>query len=569
MTTADSDHCISGTGATPVTGVGTAWRYDDSIALPPEADEDEVYPPAELERYETARQAVHDALDAERERSRKQVGEEEADIFGAHKQFLDDPTIVDATRDAIKSGSLAEHAVADAFEESIEQLAATGGRMAERTDDLRDVRNRLLRELIDEEDAGLGDVPPGVVIIAERLTPSETVALDPDEVAGFVTAEGGRTSHAAIVARSLGIPAVVGTGDSLDAIADDETLLVDGTNGEVVRSPDEQAIENAQANETAEVRDDRVSTIGNHQVEVAANVGSLQAVESAADFGADGIGLFRTEFFFLERDAPPTEEEQFEAFERALSTFNGQRVLVRTLDVGGDKPVPYLDVEAGTNPFLGLRGVRLAPGARPELFKTQIRALLRAAATEHGDALAVMFPLVASVEELDEVLAVVESVAETLDAEGIDYAIPEFGVMIETPAAVFLAPELADRVEFFSIGTNDLTQYIAAASREEERVESLHDPLSPAVLRAIKQVIEAAHATDCWVGMCGEMAGDPKMAPLLVGLGLDELSMSAVTIPEVKSVVDGLYDEAAESLADDALAASSSTEVASLIDEWS
>ncbi len=516
MTTADSGQRLAGTGVTPLKGVGMAWRYDDGVKLPDRADPDDVSPAAEIERFQSARTNVREDLDAERERSRERVGESEADIFRAHKQFLDDPTISEAAHKAIESEMLAEHAVVSAFEESIEQLAAAGGRMAERTDDLRDVRDRLLRELVGAEGNGLNDVPTGAVVVADRLTPSETVALDPDDVAGFVTAEGGRTSHAAIVARSLGIPAVVGVGDAVDEIEDGKRLLVDGNDGEVVRSPDDD-VEAACTNDLADVRHESVSTTAGRGIEVAANVGSTQAIESAADRGADGVGLFRTEFFFLERDSPPSEAEQFEAFERALLAFEGRRVVVRTLDVGGDKSIPYLDVEAGSNPFLGLRGIRLAPGERPELFKPQVRALLRAAATEHGDALSVMFPLIASVNELDEVLSTVEAVADNL---------------------------------------------------KDERVESLHNPLSPAVLRAISRAVDAAHEADCWVGMCGEMAGDPDLTPLLVGLGLDELSMSAVTVPEVKSVVDGLHEDAVRALAMDALAASTPEEVAALLDEW-
>jgi len=557
---------VSGVGATPLSGVGPAWRYDESIELPPEPPVDEVSTTAERERFKDARERVHEALLAEQERSRERVGNAEAEIFEAHQQFLEDPTIIDATEEAIDNGLLAEHAVERAFADAIEQLEEAGGRMAERADDLRDVRDRVLRELTGERGGSIEDVPEGAIVVAERLTPSETVSLDPDDVAGFVTAEGGRTSHAAIVARSLGIPAVVGIGDAVESIDDEETLLVGGANGDVVLDPSSEAVEAATRTDETAVRHEHVATSNGRTIEVAANVGSRAAVDAAVERGSDGIGLFRTEFFFLEQNEPPTEEEQFEVFEHALAAFEGDPVVVRTLDVGGDKPVPYLDVEAGTNPFLGLRGVRLAPGACPDMFETQMRALLRAAATDHGDALSVMFPLISSVSEFDEVLSFVESVAEDLDEEGVEYVMPDIGVMIETPAAVFLAPELADRVDFFSIGTNDLTQYVTAASREDERVEDLHDPLSPAVLRAITRVVEAAHETDCWVGMCGEMAGNPSVTRLLVGLGLDELSMSAVTVPEVKASIEDIDDESAASLAERALAAETRDEVAALLD---
>jgi len=295
-----------------------------------------------------------------------------------------------------------------------------------------------------------------------------------------------------------------------------------------------------------------VATADGKEIEVAANVGTLVEVEGAVQQGADGVGLFRTEYLFLERDSPPTEDEQFETYRDALAAFPDGRVVVRTLDIGGDKQVPYLDLPEEENPFLGERGIRRSLGPDSDLFESQLRALLRAGAAEDGR-LSVMFPMVATVPELEEALETVESVAADLGREGIAYERPELGVMIETPSAVFLAEAFAERVDFLSIGTNDLTQYVMAADRENERVAPLHEPTEPAVLRAIARTVEAGHAGDAWVGMCGEMAGNPAYTELLVGLGLDEFSMSAVTIPAVKQRITAIETDDAEALAEQVL----------------
>ncbi|WP_303655268.1 putative PEP-binding protein, partial [Halorubrum sp. Boch-26] len=336
--------------------------------------------------------------------------------------------------------------------------------------------------------------------------------------------------------------------------------LVDGGDGRGVVDPDASARTTAEGDATPAVTEP-VATHDGRSVEVAANVGSDAELSPAADRGADGIGLFRTEFLFLDREAPPSEDEQYEAVTAALSAFPDDRVVVRTLDVGGDKRVPYLDLPSEANPFLGRRGIRLSLDEHRDLFETQLRALLRAAAHEHGDGLAVMVPLVSRIEEVDAAVEAAESVAADLAAEGVDHAVPELGAMVETPAAVFLADRLADRLDFLSIGTNDLTQYVMAADRENDGVAASHDPLHPAVLRAIDRTASAAAGTDAWVGMCGEMAGDPALTELLVGLGLDELSMSAVTVPAVKNRIREVDSAEATALAEEALACETRAEV--------
>jgi len=344
---------------------------------------------------------------------------------------------------------------------------------------------------------------------------------------------GGRTSHVSIFARSLGIPAIVGAGEALTEISESTTVAIDSDREVIVANPDTVVRERVTADRDVTIHEGRVTTSDGANIEVAANIGTPAEIDGAVAQGADGVGLFRTEFLFLDRKQPPSEDEQFRSYVDALAAFPEGRVVVRTLDIGGDKPVPYLDLPDEGNPFLGNRGIRRSLGADSDLFETQLRALLRAAAAGDGT-LSVMFPLVATLSELTAALNAVEGVARDLDAEGIEYDTPELGVMIETPAAVLMAEAVADKVDFLSIGTNDLTQYVMAADRENKTVAHLHDPRQPAVLRAIKRVVEAAHDHDVWVGMCGEMAGDPELTELLVGLGLDELSMSAVTIPKVK-----------------------------------
>lgn len=556
-----SERVMEGIGATPRSGVGTVVRYrpdsmgeDEPDETVPEADRE-----AERERVEAARERAREELEAERERTAERVGEEEAAVFDAHLQFLDDPQIEESVTGAIKEGAPASRAVRDAFEDPITRFEGMDGRMAERADDLRDVRDRLVRLLTDSERIDLGDLPEGSILLAERLTPSDTAQLDPDRVAGFATVTGGRTSHAAIFARSLAIPAVLGVGPGLESIEEGETVVVDGENGSVVADPTDERIADARGGPEAEPIHERVATADGREIEVAANVGRAADLEGAVSQGADGIGLYRTEFLFLDREEPPSETEQYDRYVEALEAFPEGRVVVRTLDIGGDKQVPYLELPDEENPFLGERGIRRSLSSDSELFETQLRALLRAGAAE-GD-LAVMFPLVSTVEELDRALDRVKAVADSLETEGHAYEIPELGVMVETPGAVFMAEEFASRVEFLSIGTNDLAQYVMAADRENERVADLHDPLHPPVLRAITRSVEAAHANDAWVGMCGEMAGDPDMTELLVGLGLDELSMSAVTIPPVKATIEGIDSDRAADLAARALTTTTRDEV--------
>ncbi|ATW89993.1 phosphotransferase system enzyme I (PtsI) [Halohasta litchfieldiae] len=524
---------IAGISATPLSGLGTV-RWYRSGEQPDPAEISAADPETEQQRFDDAQAAAREELETERESTRERVGSEEAAVFDAHLQFLTDPQLTDPIEAAIADGAAAELAVDEAFGDAISQFEGMDGMMAERADDLRDIRDRLLRLLSGGERTDLTDLPEGTVLRAERLTPSDTAQLDPDTIAGFVTMTGGRTSHVSIFARSLGIPAIVGAGEELREVREATTVAIDADREVVVANPDAAVREQVTVGRDVTVQEERVETRDGTEIEVAANIGTAAELDGAVDQGADGVGLFRTEFLFLDRETPPSEDEQFESYVDALDAFPEGRVVVRTLDIGGDKPIPYLDLPEEENPFLGSRGIRRSLGADSELFETQLRALLRAAAAGEGT-LSVMFPLVSTLDELTAALEAVDRVASDLDNEGIDYAKPELGVMIETPAAVMMAEEFAERVDFLSIGTNDLAQYVMAADRENEAVAELHDPQQPAVLRAINRAVEAAHAHDAWIGMCGEMAGDPELTELLVGLGLDELSMSAVTIPAVKA----------------------------------
>ncbi|MFC7097501.1 phosphoenolpyruvate--protein phosphotransferase [Halobaculum marinum] len=556
---------LGGTSATPFSGVGTAVWYDATVDLPDAPDPDEVDPATERERVADASERAREQLHAERDRALERVGEAEAGIFEAHEGFLDDPRIADWVDESIDGGRPAPHAVDEAYERAAAELEAAGGRTAERADDLRDLRDRLVRILLDAPAARLDDLPEGAVLLAERLSPSDTAGLDPDAVAGLATVTGGATSHAAIVARSLGIPAVVGVGEPLRSIEAGTTVAVDGASGTVIAEPDTETRERLAGGDEVAVVDRPVATADGRHVEVVANVGGAADVDRAVERGSDGVGLFRSEFLFQNREEPPDEDEQYEAYREAASAFPDGRVVVRTLDVGGDKPLPYLDAPEETDPFLGVRGIRRSLGPDAALFDTQLRALCRAAADADGD-LAVMFPMVATVEELETALDRLHAVAEDLTDEGVEHAVPETGVMIETPSAATLAGELGQRVSFLSIGTNDLTQYVMAASRENAAVAELNHPTHPGVLRSVERTVTAGHDAGARVAMCGEAAGDPRLAPLLVGLGIDEFSVSPPTVPRVKTRIESVDAATAERLAERALAAETRGAVERLLD---
>ena len=549
---------IEGTGITQRKASGKIVKHQDQgFSFNEESDKTVE---EDKERFEDARKEAKRQLEEAAEKTGQETEGDEGDIFKAQIQFLNDPQITSNVEEKIEGGLTAEAAIEQGFEGPISQLESQEGRMAERADDLRDIRDRLLGILTGQEGGNLPDISENSIVVAENLKPSDTSEIDQSKVSGLVTAKGSRTSHIAILSKSMGIPAVVGTG-TLEGLEDGEKVLIDGENGEIVVDPSEKALDEVEEAEEIEVIEEHVETKDGKKIEVAANVANSGEVGKAAENGADGIGLYRTEFMFLDREEPPTGDEHYKNYVDALNQFPDERIIVRTMDIGGDKPVPYLNLEESDNPFLGKRGIRLAFDEGKDLFDTQIKALLRAAASENGENLAVMFPMITTVEEFEKALERVEELEAELDEEGNDYERPELGLMIETPSAVQMAGELAHKADFLSIGTNDLTQYTMAASRTDSQVSDLQNPLHPSVLRSIKKTVEKGHKNNAWVGMCGEMAGNPELTELLVGLGLDELSMSTGVVPEVKSQADSIEYQRYSDKSEDILNMSSVDEV--------
>ena len=472
------------------------------------------------------------------------MGEEKAMVFDAHLMLFDDPEFIGAIEGEIENNNLnALKAASDvsssyvAIFESMEDEY-----MRERAADIKDVAKRLMNNLAGIEDS-FDIAETNTIVIAHDLTPSDTAQLDKEKVIAFLTNIGGRTSHSAIMARTLEIPAVVGLHDITETVQNGDILIVDGIEGRVIIDPDHETVTkyvalqeayNQEKEELKKLVDVKAKTKSGKRIEVAGNIGKPEDVHKVLENGADGIGLFRTEFLYMDRDDMPTEEEQFESYKYVLEKMEGKPVVIRTLDIGGDKQLPYLAMPNEMNPFLGYRAIRLCLD-RTDLFKIQLRALLRASV--YGN-LKVMFPMVSSLSEFQKSKELVEECTVELKAEGHEVSESiEWGIMVEIPAAAVMADELAKHVDFFSIGTNDLIQYTLAADRMSEKVSYLYDPMHPAVLRLIKMTIDGAHSQGKWCGMCGEMAGDETAIPTLVEYGLDEFSMSASSVLRAKQVI--------------------------------
>lgn len=521
----------------------------------------------------------HQALDAAREEIQRiydqalaQVGEKEAAIFQAHLLFLDDPALRQQVEAAIQSGQPASLAWNEAIEQYAAMLAGLDDPVFRvRAADLRDVGQRVAH-LLRGERAEIPLPPEPAVFFAETLTPSQTISLPSDLVRAFCTVQGSPTSHVAILARSLGIPAVVGLpAEVLQAVRNGETVIVDGGEGVVLLSPDAATLARYRARSQADqarrkqalsLREQPAVTLDGRRVQLGVNVGGggPEEVRQALQYGAEGIGLLRTEFLYMGRQAPPDEEEQVATYRAYIQAMEGRPVIFRTVDIGGDKAIPYLKLPAEANPFLGLRGLRFSL-SQPELFRTQLRAILRAGAGTQG-VVKIMFPMVASVEEVRQAKAHWAQVQRELAQEGREVAQGvEVGIMVEIPAAALLADVLAREVDFFSLGTNDLSQYTLAADRTHPEVGHLADALHPAVLRLVAQVVEAAHAAGRWVGVCGELAGDALAAPVLLGLEVDELSMAPRSLSEVKAHIRRWSFAEAQALAQEVLRLATPEEV--------
>ncbi|WP_052664163.1 phosphoenolpyruvate--protein phosphotransferase [Nitriliruptor alkaliphilus] len=550
-----------GVAFAPAVVVGPVLGSDHDTNDPERGD-----PARERERLDAALTEAVSQLRALAQRVAHDIGEDEAEIFEAHADFGEDPELVDRARKAIAQGTGAVTATRNAFDGFRELLAASSSELlSARAADLDDVRDRVVALLLGRPtELTIPDEPS--VIVAHELTPSQTAGIPRDRIAAVVTETGSPTSHAAILARALGVPAVVGVSGLLAVLTGGTTVAVDGRSGEVTIDPDAEARADLEARAAEEhdrrtsldvLRDEPGRTADGRRVELAANLGGLEDLPAAVAAGAEGSGLLRTEVLYLDRVAAPSVDEQTEVIARILRTFPGHRVVVRTLDVGADKPLPFVARDDEPNPALGLRGIRLSL-ARPTLFRDQLRALLRAKAAVGSDGarLAIMFPMVSVPSELDAAREHLRAVAEE---EGIGLDDVEVGVMVETPAAALSAERLAARADFLSIGTNDLLQYAFAADRLVAGVADLADACDPAILRLLGDVVAAGHRHGAWVGVCGEAASDPAVAVALVGAGADELSMTRVAIPEVKATLRAITQPEAEAALAEALTSDDAT----------
>lgn len=562
---------ITGIAASSGIAIGKAYRLvEPDLSFQKTTVEDSE---KEISRFRDSLRIAKSQLEAIRDHAREALGPDKAEIFEAHLLILNDPEIVAPIEDKIKNEKMnAEAALqetTDMFIGIFEQM--DNEYMRERAADIRDVRKRVLAGLLNVTIPNPSMISEEVIIVAEDLTPSDTAQLNRKFVKGFTTDIGGRTSHSAIMARSLEIPAVVGTKTATKDIQNGDFLILDGLSGEVHINPTEELIEEykkKQANYEAQlaewaklVNEPSISKDG-VQVELVANIGTPKDVEGALHNGAEGVGLFRTEFLYMGRDELPSEEDQFAAYKAVLEGMEGRPVVVRTLDIGGDKKLSYLPLPEEMNPFLGHRAIRLCLD-RTDIFRTQLRALLRASV--YGK-LKVMFPMIATLNEFREAKKLFLEEKDNLAKEGIPTADHiELGIMVEIPSTAVLADQFAKEVDFFSIGTNDLIQYTMAADRMNEQVSYLYQPYNPSILRLVKMVIDASHKEGKWTGMCGEMAGDETAVPLLLGLGLDEFSMSATSILKARSLIRKLSKAEMEKLAQEALQKSTVEEVIELV----
>lgn len=535
-------------------------------------------PETEIKRLDDAVEASKSELELIKQKATENLGEEEAQVFEAHLTILADPELLGQIKDKIKNDKINAEAalksVTDMFIEMFEAMI-DNAYMQERAGDIRDVTKRIMSHLLGVTLPNPALIQEEVVIVAHDLTPSDTAQLDRNYVKGFITDIGGRTSHSAIMSRTLEIPAVVGSGSATTDIQEGEMVIIDGINGDALVDPTDAELADykqkaaefaAQKEEWARLKDAKSVSADGKEVLLGANIGTPDDVLGANDNGAEAVGLFRSEFLYMNSNELPTEDEQYEAYKAALEGMSGKQVVVRTMDIGGDKELPYLPLPEEQNPFLGYRAIRICLD-RQDIFRTQLRALLRA--SKYGR-LAIMFPMIATVQEFKDAKAIFEEEKANLVASGVEVSDDiQVGMMMEIPAAAMVADKLAKYADFFSIGTNDLIQYSMAADRGNERVSYLYQPYNPSILRLIKNIIDASHKEGKWTGMCGEMAGDQIAVPLLLGLGLDEFSMSATSILKTRSLIKKLDSKEMKELADKAVSDCETVdEVVSLVKEF-
>lgn len=564
---------ITGIPASPgiVFGKALVLKEEKIVLDTQKISEDQVE--AEVARFYAGREAAVEQLNSIHQRALKSLGEEKATIFEGHLMILEDEELEEEIIDYLRSNKVnASVAASKIIDQQVEMLSEIDDEyLKERAGDIRDIGNRLIKNILGMHIVDLGDITEESILVAYDLTPSETAQLNLEKVLGFITDIGGRTSHTSIMARSLELPAIVGTNDVTARVNTGDYLILDAVNNRVYVNPTQAEIDELKTLEAklaeekaelAKLKDLPAVTLDGHKVDVVANIGTIRDCEGAHRNGAEGVGLYRTEFLFMDRDQLPSEEEQFIAYKEVVEAMEGRLVVLRTMDIGGDKELPYLNLPKEMNPFLGWRAVRIALDRR-EILHAQLRAVLRASAFGK---LAVMFPMIISVEEIRELKSVLETLKAELRAEGkaFDENI-QVGVMVETPSAAVNAKFLAKEVDFFSIGTNDLTQYTLAVDRGNELISHLYNPMSPSVLGLIKQVIDASHAEGKWTGMCGELAGDERATLLLLGMGLDEFSMSAISVPRIKKLIRHVNYQEVKALADEALQKPTSAEIEQLI----
>ena len=559
---------IQGISGSRGVAVGNVYRYiQEEIVIPDYTVADDKVE-EEIGKFAAAMAATLKQLDTIRQKALDEMGPEEAAIFEAHMQIAQDPSLSDGIKSLVESSHTN---VVAATAQTIETFAniflgMEDPYMRERGADIKDIGDRLMRNMLGMNPRGLSHISGEVILVAQDLAPSDTASLDKNVVKGIVTAAGGPTSHAAIMARTLEIPAVMGVGD-IESFVDGDKAVVLGTDGIVEMNPSD-ADWDEYTNQAAAFQEElkrlcesanlEATTTDGHHVELFGNIGKAKDAKNALTMGAQGIGLYRTEFLYMENDELPAEDVQFEEYKKVAQDMKGKPVIIRTMDIGGDKELKCLDLPSEMNPFLGYRAIRISLN-RPDIFKVQLRALLRASA--FGD-IHIMYPMIASVEEVKQANVMLDECKEELTAEGKEFNKDiKVGIMIEVPAAAVISPILAKYVDFFSIGTNDLCQYTLAVDRMNEAISSLYQPLHPGVLRLIKHVIDASHEQGKFTGMCGELASDPVATMILLGLGLDEFSMTASSIPLIKNILRSVSKAECEEVANKALTMDTAEEI--------
>ncbi len=551
---------MKGTSASAGIGIGKAAIVEETeLVIKKETISDAA---AEKERFHAALNQAMEETDALAKDLATRVGEKEAEILNGHLMLLSDPMLTGEIENTIAGeNACSEYAIESVCNMYADMFASMGDElMQQRATDMRDIKTRMQKILLGVSSVDIASLPAGSIIVAKDLTPSMTAGINPDNVCGIVTELGGKTSHSAILARALEIPAVVAVEGFLNNVKDGDTVVRDGSEGIVFVNPEETITAEYETKRTAYLKEKKeldqyigkpTVTKDGVTIELVANIGKPEDVDKVLQYDAEGIGLFRTEFLFMDRNSMPTEDEQFEAYQKVAIAMNGKPVIIRTLDIGGDKEIPYMGLKKDENPFLGYRAIRFCLDRREDVYRPQLRALLRASAFGN---IKIMVPMVTCLEEFREAKAMIEEVKAELDLKGIAYKRDiQVGIMVETAAASLMADAFAKEVDFFSIGTNDLTQYTMSVDRGNDKVSYLYSPLNPAVLRSIRHIIQCGRKEGIMVGMCGEAASDPLMIPLLLAFGLNEFSMSASAVLNARKLITGYSIAELQSIADQAM----------------